>query len=107
MECAPAFNYARSIHKLEFQLDGSADPATDLPPSPNSNPSISTPSTTKALFLSPDAKLNLELRYVPESLTEDVPRPQVQLKALDLRTKGHLGLSAYADMELEVGQSVW
>ncbi|KIJ55275.1 glycoside hydrolase family 15 protein [Sphaerobolus stellatus SS14] len=105
MECAPAFNYARSAHRLAFRPDTTSDPSNDLPPGPNSKTSI--PSTTKALFLSPDAKLNLELRYVPESAADDVPLPKVDFKSLDLRPQGHLGLSACADMELSIGQSVW
>lgn len=83
----------------------SADPHIDFPPNPNSK--TSQPSIKKAVFNSPEAKLSLDLRYVPESVSEDVRLPQVTLKELDLRGQGHLGLSVYADMELEEGQVVW
>jgi hypothetical protein len=82
-----------------------ADPNLDLPPGPNS--AFSQPSINKALFDSPDAKISLDIRYVPVSVSEDVCMPKVALQELDLTSKGHLGLSVCADMKLEEGQIVW
>jgi hypothetical protein len=50
--------------------------------------------------------LSLDLRFVAESMVENVPSPTIKLQPLDLTKKGHLGLSAYADLELEEGQAV-
>ncbi|KAJ7929625.1 glycoside hydrolase family 15 protein [Mycena leptocephala] len=86
MECAPAFNYARSNHTTSII------------------PSASPESTTKAVFQS-DA-LALDLRYVPESTMANVPCPSIQLDLLDLSQKGHLGLGVQAEMMLEEGQCV-
>ena len=105
MECAPAFDYARARHYVEFRPDTTADPTTDLPPGPNTKQSV--PSTTRAIFDSPNAKLTLDLRYVPEAVADDVQRPKVELKELDLTAQGHLGLSVCADMDLAEGQAVW
>ncbi|PSS37954.1 hypothetical protein PHLCEN_2v211 [Hermanssonia centrifuga] len=60
----------------------------------------------KALFSSPDAGLDLDLRYVPESNLESVPEPKIQLQLLDLTKKGHLGLSVYSEFCLTEGQAV-
>ncbi|THG94157.1 hypothetical protein EW026_g7259 [Hermanssonia centrifuga] len=60
----------------------------------------------KALFSSPDAGLDLDLRYVPESNLESVPEPEIQLQLLDLTKKGHLGLSVYSEFCLTEGQAV-
>ncbi|KAJ6546621.1 glycoside hydrolase family 15 protein [Mycena sp. CBHHK59/15] len=86
MECAPAFNYARSKHTTTIV------------------PATSPPSTTRALFES-DA-LSLDLRYVPESTMPNVLAPFIELVPLDLSKKGHLGLGVQATMELEEGQCV-
>ncbi|KAJ7841085.1 glycoside hydrolase family 15 protein [Mycena olivaceomarginata] len=86
MECAPAFNYARSKHTTSIV------------------PSASPASTTKAVFES-DA-LALDLRYVPESTMANVAAPAIALDLLDLSQKGHLGLGVQAEMTLEEGQCV-
>jgi hypothetical protein len=103
MECAPAFNYARSPHITEFVPDFSADPTNH-----NINLSSSQPIVQeKALFSSPNAKLSLDLRYVPEATAECVTRPEVKLQVLDLKSKGHLGIGVFCDMVLDEGQAVW
>jgi hypothetical protein len=86
MECAPAFNYARSKHTTSIV------------------PSASPASTTKAVFES-DA-LALDLRFVPESTMANVAAPAIALDLLDLSQKGHLGLGVQAEMTLEEGQCV-
>ena len=88
VECAPAFNYARSSHTMEIIRDESI-PVKDQ---------------SKVLFKS--EALSLDLRYVPESTIEDVPVPEVNLRELDLTEKGHLGLSACVDLALTEGQAV-
>ncbi|KAJ7143850.1 glycoside hydrolase family 15 protein [Mycena epipterygia] len=86
MECAPAFNYARSKH------------TTAIVPSPSPE------STTKAIFQSDE--LTLDLRYVPENTMSNVPCPELELTLLDLSKKGHLGLGVQAEMTLREGQCV-
>ena len=95
VECAPAFNYARSTHTLKILPDLSI-PASESNPEPHN----------KALFSSSEAQLDLDLRYVTESSLGGVPEPQVELKELDLTSKGHLGTSVYADLNLKEGQSI-
>ncbi|KAK7052597.1 glycoside hydrolase family 15 protein [Favolaschia claudopus] len=86
MECAPAFNYARSKHTT----------AIVSCPSPEG--------TTKAVFQS-DA-LELDLRYVPESTMANVAQPSIDLDLLDLSEKGHLGLGVQTEFTLAEGQCI-
>ena len=51
-------------------------------------------------------RLVLDLRYVPESLLDNVPEPTIKLGLLDLEKKGHKGLSVECDFELVEGQAV-
>ncbi|KAL4244526.1 Glycoside hydrolase family 15 protein [Abortiporus biennis] len=95
VECAPAFNYARSKHTTKIMPDLSI-PTTESNPTPHN----------KALFSSPDADLNLDLRFVPEASLAGVAEPEVELKILDLTDKGHLGLGVYTELLLQEGQSV-
>jgi hypothetical protein len=88
LECAPAFNYARSPHTMTIIRD-------DCIPSCHQN---------KVLFKS--ESLSLDLRFVSESMMDNVPAPQINLQELDLRKKGHLGMSACADLSLHEGQAV-
>ena len=101
LECAPAFNYARSPHKTEIVLDSSIPHASD-PCAPGSD----VPPHMKALFTSPEAGMDLDLRFVPESSLENVPEPAVRLELFDLMHKGHLGLSVQAEFTLVEGQAV-
>ncbi|CAL1713826.1 unnamed protein product [Somion occarium] len=96
MECAPAFNYARSPHTLEIIPDLSI-PVPDTTPDHIHN---------KALFSSSEAKLELDLRYVLESSLAGVPEPNLELQVLDLTEKGHLGHSVFCNLELIEGQAV-
>lgn len=103
MECAPAFNYARSPHTTELIPDLSADPTND-----NIDPFSSEHTVQeKAMFSSPDANLSLDLRYVPEATADGVARPMVKLQLFDLSSRGHLGPGVCCDMILEEGQAVW
>lgn len=95
VECAPAFNYARSKHTLKIIPDLSI-PTTDNAPTAHE----------KALFSSSEAGLALDLRYVAESSLAGVPEPQIELKELDLTKQGHLGLSTYCELELHEGQAI-
>jgi hypothetical protein len=88
VECAPAFNYARSQHTTELVQDDSIPNAAQ----------------NKALFKS--EHLTLDLRYVAENTTECVTLPNVNLQLLDLTKKGHLGPGVYADLNLMEGQAV-
>ena len=90
MQCAPAFNYARSPHTTTIIDDES------IPDEPTQK---------KALFES-DA-LSLDLRYVTEcSASECIEPPQVTLELLDLSAKGHKGLAVQSLLKLREGQSV-
>ena len=90
MQCAPAFDYARSSHTTTIIND---DSIPDGPPQ------------KKALFES-DA-LSLDLRYVTESSSsEGVQAPEVTLELLDLSAKGHKGLAVQSLLELTEGQCV-
>ncbi|KAF7303574.1 Glycoside hydrolase family 15 protein [Mycena indigotica] len=86
MECAPAFNYARSKHTTVI------------------TPSSAPANTLKADFHSDS--LALDLRYVPENTMASVPCPKVGLELLDLSSKGHLGLAVQSEMLLVEGQCV-
>ncbi|KAH9849450.1 glycoside hydrolase family 15 protein [Lenzites betulinus] len=97
VECAPAFNYARSAHTTDIILDTSV--ALSLSPVPSGG-------HNKALFSSQEPQLNLDLRYVAESGLENVPEPDVQLHLLDLSAKGHKGPGVWTELELREGQAV-
>ncbi|KAJ3759693.1 glycoside hydrolase family 15 protein [Lentinula raphanica] len=89
MQCAPAFNYARSTHTTTLLADDSFPSKTQH---------------QKAVFES-DA-LTLDLRYVTDSLLDNVRPPEVSLNLLDLSAKGHKGPAASAEMILHEGQVV-
>ncbi|KAH9917054.1 Six-hairpin glycosidase-like protein [Fomitopsis serialis] len=100
MECAPAFDYARAPHTTEIVPDPSI-PAIYKSSSPSS-----APAHAKVRFSSPAAKLTLDLRFVAESLLENVDAPRVALHELDLRAQGHRGAGALAEFEMGEGQVV-
>ncbi|KAI0738815.1 glycoside hydrolase family 15 protein [Daedaleopsis nitida] len=97
VECAPAFNYARSTHTTELMLDTSV--ALSAPSSPVDG-------HYKALFTSEEANLTLDLRYIAESSLEHVGEPYVKLRELDLSAKGHKGTGVWTEIELSEGQAV-
>ncbi|OSC98195.1 glycoside hydrolase family 15 protein [Trametes coccinea BRFM310] len=97
VECAPAFNYARSAHTTEILVDTSV--AVSWSPDPRDP-------HHKALFSSPEANLTMDLRYVAESTLDNVPEPEVKLDLLDLSEKGHKGPGAWTQLELKEGQIV-
>ena len=88
MECAPAFDYARAKHTTDIIPDDSHQGAHQK----------------KVLFKSDN--INLDLRYLCENTMDHGSNPTVHLNILDLTPKGHLGLSAYCDLDLEEGQVV-
>ncbi|KAI1782424.1 glycoside hydrolase family 15 protein [Ganoderma leucocontextum] len=98
VECAPAFNYARSPHTTSIEVDTSvaAPEPSDSPISPH----------LKAVFNSPDAKLKLDLRYVAEFALDDIGDPEVKLNYLDLENKGHKGRGVWTEILLREGQVV-
>ncbi|ESK89076.1 glycoside hydrolase family 15 protein [Moniliophthora roreri MCA 2997] len=87
MECAPAFNYARSSHRTSIIDDNST-----LSPQ------------KKALFESNE--LALDLRYVTDTSLDNVSEPEISLQLLDLSAKGHKGPGVYAKLDLSEGQVV-
>ncbi|KAI8986303.1 glycoside hydrolase family 15 protein [Trametes punicea] len=93
LECAPAFNYARSAHTTSIVFDdGVVDENGETP--------------KKAQFRSSEAKLDLDLRYVTESTLKGIPEPEVQLNRLDLSSKGHKGPGVWSKLSLLEGQAV-
>lgn len=101
LECAPAFNYARSPHTTEIIHDTSIAHTSDpCAPGSDAKPHM------KALFSSPEADLDLDLRYVSESSLENVAEPEIDFRKYDLMGQGHLGLSVQSDFELVEGQAV-
>ena len=101
LECAPAFNYARSPHTTQIVLDSSIPHAADpCQPGSGAQPHM------KALFSSPEANLDLDLRFVPETSLENVSEPEVRLELLDLSHKGNKGLGVACEFTLVEGQAV-
>ena len=91
VQCAPAFNYARSAHTTTIIDDDSIPDDTQK----------------KALFTSDE--LALDLRYVAEcsqNASEDVLAPKITLKLLDLSAKGHKGPAVQSSFTLTEGQCV-
>ncbi|KAH9046509.1 glycoside hydrolase family 15 protein [Lactarius hengduanensis] len=91
VECAPAFNYALAQHHTSLVPDDSI-------------PAVGRDAQKKALFESDD--LSLDLRFIAESVIDGVPSPSVEFQTLDLRSRGHKGLSVSADLDLVEGQVV-
>jgi hypothetical protein len=89
VECAPAFNYARNPHVTSIVDDDSIPFGIRQ---------------KKALFESAD--LTLDLRYIPEKLSDDIEMPVVHFTTLDLSAKGHKGLAVQAFIHLVEGQAV-
>ena len=91
VQCAPAFNYARSAHTTTFVEDESVPDGVQK----------------KALFKSDE--LSLDLRYISEccgNASEDVTAPEVKLQLLDLSAKGHKGPGVQSTFTLKEGQGV-
>ncbi len=97
VECAPAFNYARSPHTTEILIDTSV--ASAAPTSPQGG-------HFKALFTSEEANLTLDLRYIAEASFDNIATPVVELHELDLSKKGHKGKGVYTEIVLTEGQAV-
>lgn len=90
VECCPAFDYARAAHETQFVKDDSQAPGHQQ---------------EKVVFRSRD--LTLDLRYVVDTASDlGVAKPDVKLRPLDLRSKGHKGVGACIDLDLEEGQVV-
>ncbi|KAG6840260.1 hypothetical protein C0991_007886 [Blastosporella zonata] len=96
MQCAPAFNYARDPHTTEVILDSSVPQSYDDDMAQLQNKVIFTSSSGFAL----------DLRYVTERTADAASVPEVVLGTLDLTSKGHKGLAAYAGLQLSEGQAV-
>ncbi|KAG5642317.1 hypothetical protein DXG03_003019 [Asterophora parasitica] len=91
VQCAPAFNYARDTHTTSLVPDSSIPPAQ--------------PPQQKVVFTS-SSDFILDLRYVVEATADAASAPSVHLGTLDLTSKGHKGLAAYASLQLTEGQAV-
>ncbi|CAA7266100.1 unnamed protein product [Cyclocybe aegerita] len=94
MQCAPAFNYARSTHITSIIDDDSVPVEQEEP------------AQKKALFESDS--LALDLRYVTECTLpgDSGPVPHVELEFLDLSERGHKGLAVQSLITLHEGQCV-
>ncbi len=97
VECAPAFNYARSPHTTEILIDTSVA---------SSSPSSPIGPHHKALFASSEANLTLDLRYLGESSLDNVGEPEIELHELDLEARGHKGTGVWTEITLREGQAV-
>ncbi|PPR00691.1 hypothetical protein CVT24_000979 [Panaeolus cyanescens] len=99
VQCAPAFNYARSSHTTTIIEDDSIPRHL--------------PKQQKALFVCDDEaanfKMQVDLRYVTETtnnIGEGIDPPEVKFEFLDLERKGHKGLAVQARLLLVEGQAV-
>ncbi|KAG6887678.1 hypothetical protein C0995_013593 [Termitomyces sp. Mi166 len=108
MQCAPAFNYARDAHSTDIVPDTSIPPLDLHPYPPSSDPGTPSqqPEPQKKVVFTSSAGFVLDLRYVPESTLDAASVPSVELGTLDLTSKGHKGLAAYAALQLSEGQAV-
>ncbi|KAF8148253.1 glycoside hydrolase family 15 protein [Crassisporium funariophilum] len=91
VQCAPAFNYARSSHITSIIDDDSIPFGSHQ---------------KKALFESDN--LSLDLRYVSDCSkdSDGIQPPEVTLDLLDLSAKGHKGPAVQILLELQEGQCV-
>ena len=92
VQCAPAFNYARSTHITSIIDDDS----------------IPFEATQKKALFESDS-LALDLRYVAEvtsASADSLAQPDVTLEFLDLSAKGHKGLAIQSTLTLREGQCV-
>lgn len=92
MQCAPAFNYARSKHATRLVNDDSIISSSTGEPQ------------KKAIFESDE--LTLDLRYVTENIVDSLNPLDISLTPLDLTHKGHLGPSIRAQIKVVEGQCV-
>ena len=114
MECAPAFNYARTPHTMDIMPDDSIPLEEPLPTESQSHvhrqlKALFRASAASASGINPKPShysMSLDLRYVAECSIDGVAAPKVKLTPLDLKEKGHLGMSVACDMELVEGQAV-
>lgn len=93
MECAPAFNYARSSHETNIidAVNKSAAGSSDGP---------------SATFQCSD-HLNLDLRCVVSNGDRvGQVAPELKMDYLDLSERGHKGLGVALDFVLTEGQSI-
>ncbi|KAG2069236.1 glycoside hydrolase family 15 protein [Suillus decipiens] len=108
VECAPAFNYARDPHATQIVPDDtiplqfSKQNKVVFTSRPAASPYLAKGASPQ----STNNPLTLDLRFLPESLLENVPVPEVSLQTLNLSAKGHLGLAAQAELTLVEGQRV-
>ncbi|KAG2127043.1 glycoside hydrolase family 15 protein [Suillus cothurnatus] len=109
VECAPAFNYARDPHATQIVPDDtiplqfSKQNKVVFTSRPAASPYLASGASPQSTSHSP---LTLDLRFLPESLLDNVPLPEVSLETLNLSAKGHLGLAAQAEFTLVEGQRV-
>jgi len=110
VECAPAFNYARDPHDTQIVNDDSI-PLHHQKQNKvifASRPAVATSATLENPNSHPNSQnpLALDLRFVSESLLDNVPDPKVSLRPLDLSAKGHLGPAVQTELTLVEGQRV-
>ncbi|KAG2038837.1 glycoside hydrolase family 15 protein [Suillus americanus] len=109
VECAPAFNYARDPHATQIVPDDtiplqfSKQNKVVFTSRPAASPYLASGASPQNTSHNP---LTLDLRFLPESLLDNVPVPEVSLETLNLSAKGHLGLAAQTELTLVEGQRV-
>ncbi|KAG1884041.1 glycoside hydrolase family 15 protein, partial [Suillus subluteus] len=109
VECAPAFNYARDPHATQIVPDDtiplqfSKQNKVVFTSRPAASPYLASGASSQNTSHDP---LTLDLRFLPESLLDNVPVPEVSLETLNLSAKGHLGLAAQTELTLVEGQRV-
>ncbi|KAG6814784.1 hypothetical protein H0H93_012252, partial [Arthromyces matolae] len=111
MQCAPAFNYARDSHSTSIITDTSIPPLHFLldsePPTTSASAAAAAAAPhQKVVFASLNDGFTLDLRYIAESTLDAASVPSIELGTLDLTSKGHKGLAAYASLQLSEGQAV-
>ncbi|KAG2128690.1 glycoside hydrolase family 15 protein [Suillus clintonianus] len=106
VECAPAFNYAQDPHATQIVPDDTVPHQFA-----KQNKVVFTSRPAASPYLAAGAStsqnpLTLDLRFLSESLLDNVPAPEVTLETLNLSAKGHLGLAAQTELTLVEGQRV-
>lgn len=110
VECAPAFNYAQDPHDTKIVVDDSIP--SHYPRQDKvifaSRPAVGTNASAgnNQIPQSTTSPLTLDLRFVSESLLDNVAVPDVSMETLDLNAKGHLGLAVHTELTLVEGQRV-
>ncbi|KAI9065944.1 glycoside hydrolase family 15 protein [Trametes sanguinea] len=96
MECAPAFNYARSTHTTEITPDRTDDRTSSKPDA----------SAREMACFSSQSDLKLYLRYVTESTLNQQAEPKIKLRYLRLHSQGDKRRGVCSRLNMKEGQAV-